>query len=183
MRRMHPTLYPHQSSAVESWSDMSNEKNPPYPMPPLVISSWELKWHDQWGGPTLPYCHWSSAVESWSDMSNEEDPPYTISSSVISSWELKWHDQWGGPTLPYPLIGHQQLRVEVTWAMKRTHPTLPHWSSAVESWSDMYIEEDPPYPTPHISHHTAVPAYWDPWGSATLDLVQQTYSVSNLIHL
>ena len=25
---------------------------------PLAISSWELKWHEQWGGFTLPYPHW-----------------------------------------------------------------------------------------------------------------------------
>ena len=94
MRRTHPTLpYPHQSSAVESWSNMSNE-DPPYPTP-----------------------HQSSAVESWSGMSNEETHP-TLTP-----------------------IGHQQLRVEVTWAMRRTHPTVP------------------PH---HIGHYTAVPAYWDP---------------------
>ena len=44
--------------------------------------------------------------------------------SIISSWELNWYEQLGGPTLPTP-IGHQELRVEVTWSMRRTHPTLP----------------------------------------------------------
>ena len=50
---------------VESWSDMSNEDDPP-----------------------CQFSHWSSAVESWSDMSNEDDPPYQFShwSSAVESW-------------------------------------------------------------------------------------------------
>ena len=152
LRRTHPTLLPpHESSAFESWSNMRNEEDPPYPTPQLVISSWELKWHEQWGGPTLPYCplisHQQLRVEvTWPVRRNHP----TLLPSVTSSWELKWHDEWGGPTLPYapishhaveswndmsneenPLFptpnGHQQLRVEITCATRRTHSTLcPH---------------------------------------------------------
>ena len=114
-----------------------------------------------------------------------------------STWLVRWAMRRTHPTLPPP-IGHQQLRVEVTWAMRRTHPTLPPighwklrvevtwvmrrthpiplWSSAVESWSDMNNEGDPPCPTPHwpsaacphhaLKYYTAVSAYWDPRGLA-----------------
>ena len=91
MRRTFPT--PHWL-AINSWSDMSSEEDPPYP--PLTISTWELKWHEQWGGPNLLPC-WLSGVESWSNMSNEED-------------------------LPYLPIGWPST-VEVTWAVRRTNPT------------------------------------------------------------
>ena len=91
-------------------NDICDVEDPPYPAPPSTISSWELKWHVQCGGPTLPYPHQSSAVESWSDMCNVEDPPYpTPNPSVISSWEL-----------------HREQK-----------------------------------------HYTAVPAYWEPRGSAS----------------
>ena len=145
-----PTLpYPHQS-AVETWCDMSNEEDPPYPTPisqqlrldvtwamrrthptlPPSVSSWDLMWHEQWGGHTLP----PSASESWSDMSNEEDTPY-----------------------PTPII-HQPLRVEVTWAMRRSHPILPPIShQQLKSWSDR-SNEDPPYPPiSHASIHLDTP--------------------------
>ena len=106
--------------------------------------------------PHHPNPHWSSGVEIWSDMSNEEEYPHLH------------------PPTP---IGHQELRVEVTWAMRRstptiTHPpplvirsrelkwheqwggvpTLPsHWSSGVEIWSDMSNEEEHPTLSPHWS--------------------------------
>ena len=191
LRRTHPT--PCQLSAVESWSEMSNEEDPSYPTLPSVISCWELKWHEQWGGPILSYppishqqlrvevkwamrrtqpilpSHQSSAVESWSEMSKEEDPPYPTPSaveswsdmsneedpsyptlpSVISNWELKWHEQWGGPNLSYPPISHQQLRVEVKWARRRTHPTQPPQQLRVEvTWA--VRRAHPTYPP--ISH-------------------------------
>ena len=80
--------------------EMSNEEEPPYTLnPPPVTSSWELKWHEQWGGGGGPaYPHPSSVISiwEWNDMSSEEeeDPPYPP--SVFSSWELKWHEHWGG---------------------------------------------------------------------------------------
>ena len=145
-----PYPTPHQSSAVESWSDMTSEEDPSYP---TAIGHQQLRVEmtcaTRGTHPTLLPPHQSSAVESWSDMTSEEDPPYPMPPSVImqlrvemtwaikrthptllplviSSWELKWHVLWGGPTLPYcPLISLQHLRVEVTWEMRRTHPTLP----------------------------------------------------------
>ena len=162
-------LISHQQLRVEvTWA--MRRIHPTLPYPPLVISSWELKWHVQWGGPTLPLISHQqlrvevtcamrrtnpalqqlSAVESWNDMSNEEDPPFPSPPPVISSWQLKWHVQWGGPTLPPSVISRWE--VEMTWAMKRTHPTLaPHQSSAVASWSDMCNGRT--HPTlPPISH-------------------------------
>ena len=236
-----PYNTPYWSSAVDSWNDVQ-WGGPTLSYPPLGISSWELKWHVQWGGPTYPTPYWSSAVESWSGMCNEEDPPtlppighqqlrvkmtcamrrthptqapighqqlhvevtcamrrshptlpllaiiiwelkwhvqwgghtlpnppLVISSwelkwhvqwgghtlpyppFVISSWELKWHVQWGGPALPYPLLVIQQLRVEVTSAMRRTHSTLP--LLVISSWELKWHVQwgEPTYPTPYWS--------------------------------
>ena len=109
-----------------------------------LLSRNELGWWDeQWGRPILP-------------------------PSDISSWDLKWHEQWGGPTLPP--IGHQQLKVEVTWAMRRTCPipllAISSWQlklheqwgglihpqpSVFETWNDMSNEEDPSPPLLVIS--------------------------------
>ena len=130
-----PYPTPHQPSAVESWNDMHNVEDPPYPppishqqlrvevtcamwrihptLPPLVISSWELKWHVQWGAPNLPYrtiSHQQLSVEVTCAMWRTH--PTLVPPLTISSWELKWHVQCWGPTLPYPPpISHQQLRV------------------------------------------------------------------------
>ena len=139
-------------------NNMCDVEDPPYPTPighwqlrvevtwamrrthptlPLInISSWELKWHMQCGGPTLPYPpHWPSVVESWSDMCNVEIHP-TLPPLVISSWQLKWHGDMckrrTHPTLTP--INHQHLRVEVTCVIWRPYPTLPsYWWSAIES--------------------------------------------------
>ena len=59
MRRTHPTLPPISNQQLR-----------------------ELKWHEKWGGATLPYPHQSLAVESWSDISNEDDPPCPIPSPI-----------------------------------------------------------------------------------------------------
>ena len=203
----------HWSSAVERWSDMSNEEVPPYPTPIGHWSSAVERWSDMSNEEVPPYPtpigHWSSAVERWSNVSNEEDAPYPI---PIGHQQLrvKWHEQCGGPDLTYPFpIGHQQLRVEVTWDVKRTHPillpnghqqlrvevpwavrrmhptyppsvisrwelkwpeqwgrcTLPtaHQLSEVESSSDMRSEEDPSYPTLHLSLYCSA-SILRPWG-------------------
>ena len=121
-------------------------EDPSYPTPNGhqqlgVEVTWEIM------GTHMTYPHQLSTVESWSGMSNEEDPSCPL--LAISSWELKWHEKWWGLTWPTP-ISYQQLRVKVTWTMRRTSPT-PHWPSAVESWSDINSEEDPPCHTPHWS--------------------------------
>ena len=126
-------------TATNLVGEMSNEDPPPLP-----ISSWEWKWHEQWGGSQTP--NWSSAAESWSDMSNEDpNPPL-----VISIWELKWHEQWGGPQ------------------------PIPHWSSGVEHWSDLSNEDPHPSTQLIIRSSElkwygqwGVLAYWDHGGSAS----------------
>ena len=142
-----PYLTSHQPLAVESWSDMCNLKDPPYC--PLAISSSALKWYVQCGGPTLPYPHWPSGVESWSGMYNVEDPsnPSPQSSAVES-----WSDMCNVEDLSYPTpISHQQLRVEVTCAMWRTHPTLP--PSVISSWElKWHVQYGNPSYIPTISH-------------------------------
>ena len=166
MRRTHLPYPPigHQQLRVEMTCAM-RRTDLPYPL--LVISSWELKWHVQWGGPTLPYPYWSSAVESWSDMCNEEDPP---TQSPIGHQQLRVEMTWAmGEDPPYPTpIDHQQLRV-IKWHVQWGRPALllPYWSSAVESWNNMCNEEDTPYPIPHQS--SAVESWSDvQWGGPTL---------------
>ena len=113
--------------AVESWNDMSNEENPLFPtpnghqqlrvemtwaikrtnptLPLLVISSWELKWHVHWGGPTLPYFPLISLQQLRVEMTwlVRRTHPTLCPHQSSCSWELKWHEQWGGPTQPYLL--------------------------------------------------------------------------------
>ena len=151
----------HCWTAMNLVGDMSSEENLPPTHHPLVIRSQELMWHEQWGGgppsPTIPighqelrgeltwgggppptYPHWSSGVESWSDMSNEEDP---TPPTPIGHQELSWSDRSNEeedlpPTYP---LGHQESRVEVTWAIRRRTPIPhhPHWSSGIKRWIDM----------------------------------------------
>ena len=128
--------------------------HPPYvQMPSLCSDTSHMATHfsQLWPLLLLSLFGWSVSLLSpfnlVAERSNEEDPPY-----------------------PTP-ISLQQLRVEVTWAMRsihptihlswaveswsdmsneEAHPTLPlHWSSAVESWSYMSNEENPPYPMLH----------------------------------
>ena len=97
--------------------------------------------------------HCWAAINLVGDMSNEEEDPH--------------------PTIP---IGHQELRVQVTWAMRRrtttpTHPT----PLVIRSWQLKWHEQ-----------WGGVLAYWDPSSLASslssmntwIFLVWQTYIVS-----
>ena len=73
--------------------------------------------------------------------------------SLLSCNQLGWwHEQWGGPPPTHP-IGHQELRDEVTWTMRRR--TLPLPPLFIRSWELKWHEQ-----------WGGVPAYWDSWGSA-----------------
>ena len=58
---------------IRSWELKWHEQwgGPPPTPPPLVIRSWKFKWYEHWGDPLPHQPHRSSGVESWSDMSNE----------------------------------------------------------------------------------------------------------------
>ena len=93
----------HCWAAINLVDEMSNEEED---VTPLVIRSWELKWHEQWGrGPTPPF--------------------------VIRSWELKWHEQWGRVPAYWDPGGSASFSfllpfppVSVRW---KSHPKLYGW--------------------------------------------------------
>ena len=63
----------------------------PHPTTPnWVIRSWELKWHEQWGG----------------------TPNTTLPTPlVIRSWELKWHKQWGSVSAYWDPAGSASFHI------------------------------------------------------------------------
>ena len=64
-----------------------------------------------------------------------------LQSTWLVTWAMKRRTQHPHPPTA---IGHQELRLEVTWAMRRT--PHPHWSSGAESWSDMSNKDEDPTP-------------------------------------
>ena len=102
-------------------------------------------WDEQWGGGHATPIHPPLVIRSCklSEMNNEEEdtPPLPHPPLVIRSWELSEMSNAEQDTPP--TIGHQEFRV---------------------TWDELV----------HImnkKNYTAVPPYWDPWGSASFSTV------------
>ena len=83
--------------------------------------------------------------------------------SLLSCNQLGWwHEQWGGG--PHqPPIGHQELRVEVTWATRRRIPTpIGHQEFTVEvTWA---MRRRTPYSPPSLVIRSWELKWHEHWG-------------------
>ena len=156
------------------WSSHPLPTPPPNGHPELV--RWAIRRRRKMTPtPYPPTPKWSSRVGEMSNEEEEEDDPHPLPTHpqmVIQSW---WDEQWGGggrwpppPTHPPP-NGHPEL---VRWAMRRRRkmtptPYPPHPQMVLTVKNSRWVIICVFHACLPCTHYTAVPAYWDPEGSAS----------------